>query len=111
MNKKNLILAAANPQSSQMVIWIVGFHREGKIGNTEKNHEAKMRPINKPRLRLVSARYMEGDCSHKTEFLLHQNTFTHVPWKNMGPTLFPENHRILLSFAVILEISFVVCSY
>ena len=44
MNKKNLILAAANPQSSQMVIWIVGFHREGKIGNTEKNHEAKMRP-------------------------------------------------------------------
>ena len=57
------------------------------------------------------ARYMEGDCSHKTEFLLHQNTFTHVPWKNMGPTLFPENHRILLSFAVILEISFVVCSY
>lgn len=77
MNKKNLILAAANPQSSQMVIWIVGFHREGKIRNTEKNHEAKMRPINKPRLRLVSALEIKAKPDiWKVTALIKQNSFS-----------------------------------
>lgn len=77
MNKKNIILAAANPQSSQMVIWIVGFHREGKIGNTEKNHEAKMRPINKPRLRLVSALEIKAKPDiWKVTALIKQNSFS-----------------------------------
>lgn len=87
-----------------------GEHREKPWSKDETHQQTKAMPGvsfgNQSK-----ARHMEGDCSHKTEFLLHQSTFTYVPWKNMGPTLFPENHRILLAFAVILEISFVVCSY